>query len=253
MQLIRHILTRKFLYFFLDKSKKLPNLVNMCDPTTEPKLKHLISLISMKYLIQIKDFLNSINYIYIIITILLAIFFSCNRDQTYVEVGIEKEKQGNTAEALHSYTQAFKINPDNKLANERIGFLLSESQFSVIPAIYHLENARLKDTGNIQIPLKLIDLTLFISDFTKSKRIQKEISISISKEMSDLILLITDCLETENPKDRTKSIDLLSQFKLPDDAYLVYRSLALCYEIGGDSLKAEEIASTNRKQLPFPK
>ena len=251
MQLIRHILTRKFLYFFLDNSKKLSNLVNMCDPTTESKSKHLIFFISMKYLLQIKYSLSYTKYIYIIITILLAIFFSCNRDQTYVEVGIEKEKQGNTAEALHSYTQAFKINPDNKLANERIGFLLSESQFSVIPAIYHLENARLKDTGSIQIPLKLIDLTLFISDFTKSKRIQKE--ISISKEMNELILLITDCLETENPKDRTKSIDLLSQFKLPDDAYLVYRSLALCYEIGGDSLKAEEIASAHRKQFPSPK
>jgi hypothetical protein len=223
----------------------------MCDPTTEPKLKHLICSIPMKYLIQMTNVLTSINYIYIIITILLAIFFSCNRDQTYVEVGIEKEKQGNTAEALHSYTQAFKINPDNKLANERIGFLLSESQFSVIPAIYHLENARLQDTESTQIPLKLIDLTLFISDFTKSKRIQKE--ISISKEMNDLILLITDCLETENPKERNKSIDLLSLFKLPEDAHLVYRSLALCYEIGGDSLKAEEIASTYRKQLPSPK
>ncbi len=253
MLLIRHILTRKFLYFFLDNSKKLSNLVNMYNPTTDQKLKHLIYSISMKYLLQIKDFFTSVNYIYIIITILFAIFFSCNRDQTYVEVGIEKEKQGSTAEALHSYTQAFKINPDNKLANERIGFLLSESQFSVIPAIYHLENARLKDAENTQIPLKLIDLTLFISDFTKSKRIQKEISILISKEMNDLILLITDCLETENPKDRTKSIDLLSQLKLPEDSHLVYRSLALCYEMGGDSLKAEEIVSTYRKQLPSPK
>jgi tetratricopeptide (TPR) repeat protein len=221
-------------------------------PTTEHKLKQLICFIPLKYPQISKGFPVSTFYIYIIITILLAIFFSCNRDQTYVERGVEKEKQGNIAEALHSYNQAFKINPDNKVANERIGFLLSESQFSIIPAIYHLENARSHDLNSIQIPLKLIDLTLFISDFSKAKRIQKEISNQIPKEMNELLSLVTSCLETNNPKDKAKSIETLSMFQLSEDTHWIYRSLALCYETGGDSLKAEEIASKYKKQDPIP-
>ena len=121
---------------------------------------------------------------------------SCNRDQTYVEQGLDKEKKGNYAEALHYYNQAYKINPENKFANERLGFLLSESQFSIIPAIFHLEKAREKDQNNEMVTLKLIDLTLFISDFTKGKRLQKELSTQLEDADNLFITRITECLET---------------------------------------------------------
>ncbi len=244
----RHRYKGYFLYFFIDNLKKLSHPFNMCYPTTDQKLKQLLYFLPLKYSQFSKVFPISTLYIHIIITILLAIFFSCNRDQTYIERGFEKEKQGNIAEALHSYNQAFKINPDNKVANERIGFLLSESQFSIIPAIYHLENARSQDPKSTQIPLKLIDLTLFISDFSKAKRIQKEISNQLPNEMNELLTLVTGCLETNQPKDKAKIIEILSQFPLSEDTHWIYRSLALCYETGGDSLKAEEIASKYKKQ-----
>lgn len=248
----RHRYIGRFLYFFIDNLKKLSHPFNMCYPTTDQKLKQLIYFFPLKYSKLSKVFPISTLYIHIIITILLAIFFSCNRDQTYVERGVEKEKQGNIAEALHSYNQAFKINPDNKVANERIGFLLSESQFSIIPAIYHLENARSQDPISTQIPLKLIDLTLFVSDFPKAKRIQKEISSQIPKEMNELLSLVTVCLEINIPKEKAKTIEILSQYPLPEDTHWIYRSLALCYETGGDSLKAEEIASKFKKQDSKP-
>jgi tetratricopeptide (TPR) repeat protein len=215
-------------------------------PFKEPK-----KLIGFKML-KINFFSNlSISYylLYIYLLTITLLCISCNRDQTYVEQGLEREKKGNYAEALHYYNQAYKINPENKFANERLGFLLSESQFSIIPAIFHLEKAREKDQNNEMVTLKLIDLTLFISDFTKGKRLQKEISTQIGEEDSLFINRITECLETLNPPDKKKIFILLDTGVFPENSKFVYRSLALCYENNGESLKAEELAAKYRKLM----
>jgi len=186
---------------------------------------------------------------YIYFLIIISLFISCNRDQTYVEQGLEREKKGNYAEALHYYNQAYKINPENKFANERLGFLLSESQFSIIPAIFHLEKAREKDSNNEIVTLKLIDLTLFISDFTKGKRLQKEISTQLGEDDNLLINRITECLENVNLVDKKKIFTLLDAGVFPENSKYIYRSLALCYENNNESLKAEEIAAKYRKLM----
>ena len=180
---------------------------------------------------------------------MISLYMSCNRVQTYVEQGLDKEKKGNYAEALHYYNQAYKINPENKFANERLGFLLSESQFSIIPAIFHLEKAREKDQNNEMVTLKLIDLTLFISDFTKGKRLQKELSTQLEDADNLFITRITDCLETLNITDKKKTFTLLDTGVFPENTKYVYRSLALCYENNGESLKAEELAAKYRKLM----
>ena len=208
-------------------------------------------LIGFKML-KINIFNNfSISYylLYIYLLIIISQLMSCNRDQTYVEQGLEKEKKGNHAEALHYYNQAYKINPENKFANERLGFLLSESQFSIIPAIFHLEKAREKDLNNEIVTLKLIDLTLFISDFTKGKRLQKELSTQLIDSDNLFINRITECLETLNLVEKKKILALLDTGVFPENTKYLYRSLALCYENNGESLKAEELAAKYRKLI----
>ena len=194
--------------------------------------------------------LNKLSYRfnYIILYLLLAIFFSCNRDKAFVEKGVEKEKIGKKAEALHLYTQAYKINPENSEANERLGFLLSESQFSTIPAIYHLENARNIDTENLKIALKLIDLTLFIGDFNKSKRIQREVLPSVNEAIYSYIVNITTCLEMKEIKDKKKITESLNP-DFPKEIFFLSRSLSLCYETSGNYTAAEMIASKAKEAL----
>jgi tetratricopeptide (TPR) repeat protein len=213
-------------------------------------LKELKKLIGFKMLkINIFSNLSISYYLLYIYLLIISLFMSCNRDQTYVEQGLDKEKKGNYAEALHYYNQAYKINPENKFANERLGFLLSESQFSIIPAIFHLEKAREKDQNNEMVTLKLIDLTLFISDFTKGKRLQKELSTQLEDADNLFITRITECLETLNVTDKKKTFTLLDTGVFPENTKYVYRSLALCYENNGESLKAEELAAKYRKLM----
>jgi tetratricopeptide (TPR) repeat protein len=219
------------------------------DLTIQP-LKEPKKLIGFKMLkINIFSNLSISCYLLFIYLLIISLFMSCNRDQTYVEQGLDKEKKGNYAEALHYYNQAYKINPENKFANERLGFLLSESQFSIIPAIFHLEKAREKDQNNEMVTLKLIDLTLFISDFTKGKRLQKELSTQLEDADNLFITRITDCLETLNITDKKKTFTLLDTGVFPENTKYVYRSLALCYENNGESLKAEELAAKYRKLM----
>jgi tetratricopeptide (TPR) repeat protein len=218
---------------------------SIIQPLKEPK-----KLIGFKMLkINIFSNLSISYYLLYIYLLIISLFMSCNRDQTYVEQGLDKEKKGNYAEALHYYNQAFKINPENKFANERLGFLLSESQFSIIPAIFHLEKAREKDQNNEMVTLKLIDLTLFISDFTKGKRLQKELSTQLEDADNLFITRITECLETLNVSDKKKTFTLLDTGVFPENTKYVYRSLALCYENNGESLKAEELAAKYRKLM----
>jgi tetratricopeptide (TPR) repeat protein len=218
---------------------------SIIQPLKEPK-----KLIGFKMLkINIFSNLSISYYLLYIYLLIISLFMSCNRDQTYVEQGLDKEKKGNYAEALHYYNQAYKINPENKFANERLGFLLSESQFSIIPAIFHLEKAREKDQNNEMVTLKLIDLTLFISDFTKGKRLQKELSTQLEDADNLFITRITECLETLNVTDKKKTFTLLDTGVFPENTKYVYRSLALCYENNGESLKAEELAAKYRKLM----
>jgi len=181
--------------------------------------------------------------------LVVFLFYSCNRDQAYIEKGLEKESEGKIAEALHLYNQALKVNSTNSIANERMGFLLSESQFSIIPAMFHLEQARNSDSENLKVGLKLIDLTLFVSDFSKSRRIQKEISLYLTNSENDTLSYVTLCLETNDEKERKKSFDYLSSTELSINIKYIYRSLALCYELNGNSLKAEETVTYYRKLL----
>jgi tetratricopeptide (TPR) repeat protein len=219
------------------------------DLTIQP-LKEPKKLIGFKMLkINIFSNLSISYYLLYIYLLIISLFMSCNRDQTYVEQGLDKEKKGNYAEALHYYNQAYKINPENKFANERLGFLLSESQFSIIPAIFHLEKAREKDQNNEMVTLKLIDLTLFISDFTKGKRLQKELSTQLEDADNLFITRITECLETLNVTEKKKTFTLLDTGVFPENTKFVYRSLALCYENNGESLKAEELAAKYRKLM----
>lgn len=183
------------------------------------------------------------------ILLLILLLYSCNRDQAFIEKGFEKESEGKIAEALHLYNQALKVNSTNTIANERMGFLLSESQFSIIPAMYHLELARNSDSENLKVGLKLVDLTLFVSDFSKSRRIQKEISLYLTNAENDTLSYVTHCLETKDEKERKKSFDVLSNTELSTNAKYIYRSLALCYELNGNSLKAEETVTYYRKIL----
>ncbi len=220
------------------------------DPTIQKgKLpKKLIGFILLKINILKKLFITNI-YTSCFFVVLFTQLISCNRDQTYVEQGLDSEKKGNFAEAFHYYNQAYKINPDNKFANERLGLLLSESQFSTIPAIFHLEKARENNQNNEIITLKLIDLTLFISDFSKGKRLQKEISTQLGELDNVFLIRITDCLESVNSKDKKKNIDLIESNTFPEITKYLYRSLALCYESNGESLKAEELAAKYRKMI----
>lgn len=181
--------------------------------------------------------------------LVLTFILSCNRDQAFIEKGLEKEREGKIAEALHLYTQALKVNSSNPIANERLGFLLSESQFSVIPAMYHLELARNSNSDNLKVGMKLVDLTLFVSDFSKSRRIQKELSIYLSDLENDTLTNLTLCLETKDEKERNKALNFLGTSDLSYNTKYFYRSLALCYESSGNTLKAEEIVTLYRKIL----
>lgn len=183
------------------------------------------------------------------ICLLIATLFSCNRDKAYIEKGLEKELEGKTSEALHLYSQAYKVNPYNPITNEKLGFLLSESQFSIIPAIYHLEITLGKEPENLKVALKLIDLTLFIADYSKSKRIQKEIAYLLDDNEITLLSLVTGCLESTNPKDKKGYLDKIEEKMPTSNIKYFYRSLSLCYESNGASVKAEEIATSYRKKL----
>ncbi|MCB1140670.1 MAG: hypothetical protein H7A24_08055 [Leptospiraceae bacterium] len=202
-------------------------------------------LINLDFFKKASFFYNSFT---IKLPILLLIFLlHCNREKAIAQLAFEKEVQGYYTEAIYHYNQALKINPNYSFANARLGFLLSESQLSIIPAIHHLEKARSDSQDDTKISLKLIDLTLFILDFENGRRLQKEIANKISPETSELITKIAECLEASTPKDKHKLMDEIDSMEFPPDTNMIYRSLALCYENGGESVKAEEIVTNYRR------
>jgi tetratricopeptide (TPR) repeat protein len=183
----------------------------------------------------------------ILLPMLVMTLITCNREKSLSQEAFEKEIQGYNTEAILLYNQALSINPNYSFANSRLGYLLSESQLSIIPAIYHLEKAKIELHDDIKISLKLVDLRLFLSDFDKVRRIQKEISPNISLEASELILTITDCLSATQLNEKKKLIEKIDAMEFPTETSLFYRSLALCYETSGESVKAEEIVENYRK------
>ncbi len=165
----------------------------------------------------------------------------CSREKSISNLAYEKEKAGNLSEALYDYKRALSINPEYGFANKRVGFILSESQLSVIPAIHHLEIAHEQDPLDLDISLKLMDLTLFILDFEKFSKLFKDIKPLLTQETSLELETIYSCLAVKNTSK--KMAEKLDTLEISSQASLYYRSLSLCYEMAERRETAEEIVN----------
>lgn len=171
--------------------------------------------------------------------------YSCSREKSISKLAYEKEKAGNLSEAIYDYHRALNINSKYGFANKRLGFIFSESQFSVIPAIYHLEVAREEDPLDLEINLKLIDLTLFVQDFEKYSQYYKQIQAGLKPENILEIETIYGCLAGKNTSK--KMAEKLNTLEFSKEIALYYRSLALCYDTAGEKEKAEQVVKQYRK------
>jgi tetratricopeptide (TPR) repeat protein len=165
----------------------------------------------------------------------------CSREKSISNLAYEKEKAGNLSEALYNYKRALSINPEYGFANKRVGLLLSESQLSVIPAIHHLEIARKQEPLDLDISLKLMDLTLFILDFEKFSKIFKDTKPLLTPETSLELETIYSCLSVR--KSSKKMAEKLDTLEISSQASLYYRSLSLCYEMAERRETAEAIVN----------
>jgi tetratricopeptide (TPR) repeat protein len=179
---------------------------------------------------------------------LLFIIINCTREKELSRLGFEKEQKGSIAEAIYDYQRALDSNPNYGFANKRMGFLLSESQFSIIPAISHLENALQSDPEDIEILIKLIDLYSMIGNYTKAKSLLIKKGEKIPAESMLFLESTRKCLESETPKEKEKAIEKLDTLDVPPDAHLYYRSVALCYEKGGRTASAENFVTQYRRK-----
>lgn len=152
---------------------------------------------------------------------------------------------GNKMEAMYDYFRALEINPKYALANKRMGFLLSTSQNSTVAAIRHLEIAYEQDPEDLETLLKLLDLLLFIQDFERYKEIMEKDGLRIPQEIKIFLENARNCLQ--NKENKKPFIDKLITLSPPENTYLFYRCVALCYEKGGYSDLAEKFIQQYKK------
>lgn len=183
----------------------------------------------------------------LILSLCLLLFGAsfCSREKKITERGYQKEMAGDKIEAMYEYLRALEINPKYFLANKRMGFLLSVSQNSTVAAIRHLEIAYEQNPEDLETIVKLLDLVLFIQDFERYKEIMDKEGAKIPQEIKIFLENAKNCLQ--NKENKKPFIDKLITLSPPENTYLFYRCVALCYEKGGYSNLAEEFIQQHRK------
>lgn len=180
-----------------------------------------------------------------LILLLLIGVFSCSREKKITEQGYQKELLGLHIEAMHDYLRALEINPRYHLANKRMGFLLSASQNSVLGAVQHLYTAYEENPEDLETLIKLLDLLLVIQDFEKYKEITEKNVDKIPQEVYIFLENAKKCLQDkENRKNFVEKIKTLTP---PENTYLFYRCVTLCFEKAGLSEQAEDFTKRYRK------
>ncbi|MDX1957151.1 MAG: tetratricopeptide repeat protein [Leptospiraceae bacterium] len=174
----------------------------------------------------------------LLFTVYVSFFISCTREDKLTSIGIELEKQGRLTEALFYYEKALAKNPDYGIANKRKGFILSNSEKSSIPAIFHLEKALKEENSSIPIKIKIIDLLLFDGNYSMIEKYTKD--LSQRKDLLELVMITKNCLEKE--KDRKKAISELESKQEVDEIKYLYRSISLCFSLGGEETKGMSFA-----------
>lgn len=183
---------------------------------------------------------------FILFSVLMSIFTAhCSPEKAISEKAYELEKKGLFAEAVYEYSRALDSNPEYGFANRRMGFILSESYKSMIPAIRHLEAARNTYQNDTELNLKLFDLTLFAEDYQKAEKLKKELSLSLSRESNDYIQQIFEC-RRNGDSQKKKLVSFFSGVPEPAEIKLIYRSAYLCMKKLEWKEKAAELSERFR-------
>jgi len=183
------------------------------------------------------------NYWFLVLFILII---GCSKEKEFTKKGYEKEQKGSYAEAFYDYQRALQENPNYGPANKRMGFLLSESQLSVVPAIVYLEKALKEDPQDLEVVLKLVDLSLVISDISRVNKLLSEYSSNIPQESLLFLETVKACLETE-PESSQKILQKLKTLDVPENVKFYYRSVVICYQKNGLSDLAEDFVKKYRR------
>lgn len=183
------------------------------------------------------------NYWFLVLFILII---GCSKEKEFTKKGYEKEQKGSYAEAFYDYQRALQENPNYGPANKRMGFLLSESQLSVVPAIVYLEKALKEDPQDLEVVLKLVDLSLVISDISRVNKLFSEYSSNIPQESLLFLETVKACLETE-PESSQKILQKLKTLDVPENVKFYYRSVVICYQKNGLSDLAEDFVKKYRR------
>ncbi len=176
--------------------------------------------------------------------LLVGVLF-CSKEKKITERGYKKELAGNKMEAMYDYLLALESKPNYWLANKRMGFILSVSQNSIVPAIRHLETAHKENPDDLETLVKFLDLILFIQNFEKYEEIMEKSGSKIPLEIKIFLENAKNCLQKK--ENRKPFIDKIKTLSPPENSYLFYRCVALCYEKAGYSDLAEEFIKQNRK------
>ncbi len=183
---------------------------------------------------------------FLLFSVLMPIVFTyCSPEKGISERAYELEKRGLFAEAVYEYSRALDSNPEYGFANRRMGFILSESYKSIVPAIRHLEAAKNTFQNDTELNLKLFDLTLFVEDYPKAEKLKKELQQSLSKESSDYIQQLFECRKNSDSQKK-KLVSFFSGAAEPPEIKLIYRSVYLCMKNLEWKEKAAELSSRFR-------
>jgi tetratricopeptide (TPR) repeat protein len=174
----------------------------------------------------------------------LGFFASCSREKSISEAAFKSERMGRLTEAVYGYKRALDINSEYGFANKRLGFILSESQDSLIPAIFYLEKARKTDMEDKEVGLKLIDLTLFLRDYPKAEKLRKEMIGKTTTGFPEYVTILSSCIRGD--RDRKKIILQMEAISEMEEYKFIYRSISICYELANMHDKAIGIVTKYR-------